>query len=514
MLAEQHDGELPLLDVQGLSKAFYATQAVDDASFTVAQGEIVALLGENGAGKSTVIKMLAGVYKPDEGSIRLSGAELDASVRKQISFVHQNLGLIEWMTVAENIALTLGYSRGPLGSISRRKMAAKAEEVLSTVGGGIDPETRIFDLPRAERSLLAIARGLVSRPKLLILDEPTASLPASDVERLFSVLRTLRDSGVGMIYVSHRLDEIYEISQRAVVMRNGKVVADRRVEALSPEELVELIVGRGTTTPRIGQPGTNARLTLSGVTVGDTGPIDLEVREGEILAICGLRGAGQEVLGRAIAGAIGTSGGTMTLDGAAYRPRSPGHAIDKGVGFATSNRESESVGAGLSVRENLFYNPRVWGRRLWQTRRAASEGAQARAVLAPYQIRPADPELPLDTFSGGNQQKVILARTFGSARTVVVLEEPTMGVDVGAKAEIYDLLGEAASGGIAAVVVSTDMEEVAKIAHRAIVLGRGRVVAELSGDQVTIANLIAAASDLGSVASAGQSDDPSGVNAA
>jgi ribose transport system ATP-binding protein len=496
---ERTPAEHALLSVRGLTKSFYATRAVDDASFDVRQGEIVSLLGENGAGKSTVIKMLAGVYKPDGGEILLTGADIESGVRKQISFVHQNLGLIDWMTVAENIALGLGYPRTPLRSISERRMNRQAEEVLATVGGGIDPEQRVFNLPRAERSLLAIARGLVSKPKLLVLDEPTASLPAGDVERLFSVLRALRDTGVGMIYVSHRLDEIYQISQRAVVMRNGRVVADRPVAQISPEQLVELIVGREATVPHIGAAGSQPRLVLAGVHVGDTEPVDLIVREGEVLALCGLRGAGQEVLGRAIAGAVPIRGGEMTLDGARYRPRSPQGAVEAGVAFATSNRESESVAAGLSVRENLFLNPRVWGRGAWKARMSRSEGKEAASVLAPYQVRPNDPELPLDTFSGGNQQKVILARCFGRGRNIVVLEEPTMGVDVGAKAEIYDLLGRVAATGTGAVVVSTDMEEVAKIAHRAIVMGRGRVVAELSGDQLTIPNLIAAASDLHSV---------------
>ncbi|RXZ67149.1 sugar ABC transporter ATP-binding protein [Agromyces albus] len=489
--------ELPLLSVRGLSKSFYATRAVDDASFDVRQGEIVSLLGENGAGKSTVIKMLAGVYKPDAGEILLAGADVNGGgIRKQISFVHQNLGLIEWMTVAENIAQSLGYPRTALGLISARKMRAQAEEVLSSIGGGIDPDTRIFDLPRTERSLLAIARGLVSRPKLLVLDEPTASLPAGDVERLFEVLRVLRNSGVGMIYVSHRLDEVYEISQRAVVMRNGRVVADRPVADISPRQLVELIVGRDTVPPRFDAPGDAVRLELDEVRAGGGEPVSLRVRRGEVVAICGLRGAGQDILGRAIAGAIPITDGEIRLDGAAFRPRSIHDAVAAGVAFATSNRESEAVAAGLSVRENLFLNPEVWGRPAWKPRSVRDERREAKAVLAPFDVRPADTELSLDTFSGGNQQKVILARCFGRGRKVVVLEEPTMGVDVGAKSDIYGLLGEITATGTGAVVISTDMEEVAKIAHRAIVMGRGRIVAVLEGTELTIPNLIAAASDL------------------
>lgn len=485
-----------LLSVQGLDKSFFATHAANNVSFDVGQGEIVSLLGENGAGKSTVIKMLAGVYKPDSGRMLLAGADLDSQgARKRISFVHQNLGLVDWMTVAENIAQSLGYPRRA-GFISMKGMIAQAERVLETVGGGIDPETRIFNLPRTERSLLAIARGLVSNPKLLVLDEPTASLPAADVERLFAVLRQLRDTGVGMIYVSHRLDEIYQISSRAVVMRNGRVVADRPIAALAPEELVKLIVGRHTETITFDAPAPEVRLSLTNVSVPGAGPISLDVRKGEVVALCGLRGSGQEPLGRAIAGAARIIGGSMTLDGAPFAPKSPFAAVSRGIGFATSNRETESVAAGLSARENLFLNPRVWGRRAWQFRTARTERREAIAFLHRFDVRPADPELALDTFSGGNQQKVILARWFGVGRSLVVLEEPTMGVDVGAKADIYGLLREAVRSGTSAVVVSTDMEEVAKIAHRAIVFGRGEVVAELTGADLTIARLIAAASDL------------------
>lgn len=487
---------LPLLRIENLDKSFFATHAAADVSFSIEQGEIVSLLGENGAGKSTVIKMLAGVYKPDSGSMTLSGADLDgAGVRKQISFVHQNLGLVDWMTVSENIAQSLGYPRR-LGFIDQKAVRRQAEEVLDSVGGGVDPDARIFDLPRTERSLLAIARSLVSKPKLLVLDEPTASLPQADVERLFTVLRRLRDSGVGMIYVSHRLDEIYQISTRAVIMRNGRVVADRPIEGLGHHELVELIVGRGTTTPLFAAPKDDARVTLDEVSVPGAGPVSLEVRRGEVVALCGLRGSGQEPIGRAIAGAVATTGGTMYLDGAVFAPKSPTPAVQSGVGFATSNREAEAVAPGLSIRENLFLNPAVWGRKQWQFRTQREERRRAAEYVTSFDVRPRDPEIALDTLSGGNQQKVILARWFGVGRKVVVLEEPTMGVDVGAKSEIYGLLRDAVDTGTAAVVVSTDMEEVAKIAHRAIVFGRGQVVAELSGDELTIANLVAAASDL------------------
>jgi ribose transport system ATP-binding protein len=493
---QRSEHALPLLSIEGIDKSFFATHAAQDVSFHVDQGEIVALLGENGAGKSTVIKMLAGVYKPDRGRMLLGGADLDApGVRKQVSFVHQTLGLVDWMTVAENIAQSLGYPRR-LGLISAKRMRDQAIEVLEAVGGGIDPDDRIFDLPRTERSLLAIARSLVSRPKLLVLDEPTASLPAADVDRLFAVLRRLRDSGVGMIYVSHRLDEIYEISQRVVIMRNGKVVAERPTASLPHDELVDLIVGHETAATVFAPPRDEVRLDVQAVRIDSAPPVSFQVRSGEVLALCGLRGAGQEAVGRAVFGALPVESGAMTLDAKPFAPRSPYSAVRDGLGFATSNRETEAVAGGLTTRENLFLNPRVWGRRAWQFRTVRGEGGRAAELLKRFDVRPSDPEIPLDTFSGGNQQKVILARWFGVDRSVVVLEEPTMGVDVGAKAEIYRLLRDAVTEGMAAIVVSTDMEEVAKIAHRALVFGRGAIVAELSGTELTIGNLIAAASEL------------------
>ena len=486
----------PLLEVRHLEKTFFATRAAQDVSFDVHAGEIVSLLGENGAGKSTVIKMLAGVYRPDAGTMLLQGENLEASgTRSKISFVHQNLGLIEWMTVAENIAQVLGYPRR-FGLIDHRAVNRQAERVLEQVGGGIDPEARIVDLPRTERSLLAIARGLVSEPALLVLDEPTASLPAHDVDRLFDVLRRLRDTGVGMIYVSHRLDEIYQISSRTVVMRNGRVVAERQVEGLGHQALVELIVGRETTSPSFDPPGDEVRIALDGLVVGGAGPVTLQVARGEVVALCGLRAAGQEAVGRAVAGALPAESGTVSIDGQVRRLRSPSDAVDVGVGFATSNRETESVAPGLTVRENLFLNPAVWGRRSLQWFGRRGEGRDAYVQIRAFGVRPDDPELSLDTFSGGNQQKVVLARWLSVGRAVMVLEEPTMGVDVGAKSEIYALLRDAARAGTATVVVSTDMEEVTKIAHRAFVLERGRVVAEFAGAGLTINNLVAAASGL------------------
>ncbi len=484
------------LQVEHLVKSFHGNRAVDDVSFEVGTGEIVALLGENGAGKSTVIKMLAGVYERDAGRILLEGTEVDEpGVRRGISFVHQDLGLVEWMTVAENIALTTGFPRRG-GIISWNAVQQAAERTLDLVGGGIDPETRVFDLPRTERSLLAIARGLIGDPRVLVLDEPTASLPAHDAARLFTVLRKLREEGVGMIYVSHRLDEVYEIADSVVVMRDGGVVGRGPVTRFPPEDLVGLIVGGQTTVSAPGTIGDTVALQLAGVRAADVGPVDLELRTGEVVGLVGLRGAGQEEIGRAVAGVVRTTAGCISLHGKEFRPRSTADAVAGGIGFTTSNREADGVANGLTVRENLFLNPRAWGRRAHRPGRQRTERGRAAVLVRDFGVRPADPELPADTLSGGNQQKVILARWFGVGCSVVVLEEPTMGVDVGAKADIYALLRKACAGDTAALVVSTDLEEVATICHRALVFERGRVRTELSGDRLTVAGLVAAASGL------------------
>ena len=489
----------PLLEVKGLVKAFHGNRVVDDVSFTLDAGKIVALLGENGAGKSTLIKMLAGVYRKDGGQFLLEGRDLEeAGVRQRISFIHQDLGLVDWMTVGENMALSLGFPRrgGRLGLVDWPAVEHQAAQALALVGGGIDPATRVFDLPRTEKALVAIARALVTQPALLVLDEPTASLPAADVQRLFTVVRDLATRGVGMIYVSHRLDEVYDIADSVVVMRNGVKVGDAPVSHVPPAQLVELIVGHTTRAISRGETGDAVRLELDGLVAGDVGPVDLTVRRGEVVGLVGLRGAGQAEVGRAVAGAVRATGGRMRLDGAVYAPRSTTDAVTDGVGFATSNRETEGVAAGLSVRENLFLNPGVWGRRLRSLSTQRAERVRARELVARFGVRPADPEVAADTLSGGNQQKVVLARWFGVGRKVVVLEEPTMGVDVGAKADIYALLTEAGAAGTAAIVVSTDVEEVAAICHRALVFGRGRVTAELSGADLTVAGLVAAASGL------------------
>ena len=487
---------VPLLQFNEVRKRFGATLAVDDVSFDVSAGEICALLGENGAGKSTLIKCLAGVNSIDRGTITFEGRNTEGpGGRASIAFIHQDLGLIEWMTVAENMAVSYGFPRRR-GLIDWKATDNRAADALEGVGGGIDPRRRVFDLTRTEKSLLAIARALTTKARLLVLDEPTASLPQAEVERLFAVLRDLKEKSVGMIYVSHRLDEVFQIADTVAVMRNGALVGRCPVSEIDEPELVRLIVGHDPAPVEIAPPSESAikQLELHDVEVGDVGPVTFSVAPGEVLGLIGLRGAGQEVVGRAVCGVEKITGGTMRVTGETVTVANPRRGVALGLTFVTSNREAEGLATGLAVRENVFVNPRVWGRRNQAGRSRTSERMHALNVITRHDVRPLDTERPADTLSGGNQQKVILARWLGVERKVLVLEEPTMGVDVGAKADIYRLLRESLASGTAALVVSTDYEEIVKICHRALVFRGGKVVAELGRAQLRVGALIAAAS--------------------
>ena len=492
-----------MLEVRNLDKSFYATHAANNVSFSVNQGEVVALLGENGAGKSTVIKMLAGVYRPDSGDVYMDGQKLSLDgTSSEIAFVHQTLGLIEWMTVAENIAQTIGYPK-KMGLISPSAMNQQAVEVLKIVGGGIDPDARIFNLTRTDRSLLAIARALIQKPKILVLDEPTASLPASDVKRLFEVLKDLQSTGVGIIYVSHRLDEVYEVADRAVIMRNGAVVADREVKSLPKTELVSLIVGHEVLETQFASPGNEIQISLKDFMSSGIGPLTLDIYKGEVIAFCGLRGAGQDEIGRAIAGVLSDVSGSISSGAQHLTYSKVSDAVKNGIGFSTSNRETEAVAIGMSVKENLFLNPLLWGRRIWQMTNLKKERADAFPHLDKFGVRPRDPDLSLDTLSGGNQQKVILARWFGLDFKVMVLEEPTMGVDIGAKADIYGLFGDVTRSGTSLIIISTDMEEVVRVANRAVVFFQGKPVKVVEKNEISFNNLISLASNLETVTTTG-----------
>ena len=494
-------GAPALLQFQALSKRFGGTQAVDAVTLDVRAGEILALLGENGAGKSTLIKLLAGIYPADSGEIVFDGrpqAQWRTADRSHqpVAFIHQDLGLVEWMTVAENVALGMGYPRR-FGLIDWRAADAAAHRVMARVGCSVDPQRRVFSLTRAEKSLLAIGRALEVQARLLVLDEPSASLPAADVARLFGVLRGLRAQGMAMVYVSHRLDEVMAITDRAAVMRDGKLVAVLDTARTDEGELVRWIVGKAlaaaapkaSVAAKLGAPV----LQLSGAASGNAGPLSLALHGGEVLGLVGLRGAGHEAISRALFGREPLSAGQMLLQGQRCQFNSPADAIQAGVAYVASERLEENLAASMSLLENLFPNPPLHGDRGLSLGRRRRETGRALQLIRLFDVNPPAPAAEAQQLSGGNQQKVVLARWFALDKPLVVLEEPSAGVDVGAKQAIYGVLRERAAAGTALVVMSTDFEEVATVCSRVLVFRNGLIAAELRGSEITVERLLALA---------------------
>jgi ribose transport system ATP-binding protein len=482
------DFATPVLSIEGLSKHFGGTKALNNVTLRINAGEIHALLGANGAGKSTLIKILAGVHKADSGDIVFHDAVRgDSPGGRRISFVHQDLGLIDSMTIGENMAMTYGYPRRH-GLIAWKAVDAAAKSALAALGAPLQMERLIGELSQAEKSMVAIARALTRDVEVLVLDEPTASLPEADVERLFSMLRLLKERRVGVVYVTHRLDEVFRLADAATVLRDGQVVANYRPIDASPEQLVADICGK-TPAARSVAPRSKCSppaLKVLDLCVDHFGPVSFEVGANEIVGLAGLRGQGHEAIGRAIAGLRAPSSGAILIADRKVRLASPRAAIAAGIGFASSKRAEEGLALQMKVRENLFLNPINFGRRALSFQTPREESADAYAILNKLAVRPSDPERDVTTLSGGNQQKVIIARLVRKNYRVLVLEEPTNGVDVGAKAEIYRILTEDAANGTACLVISSDLDELVQICDRVLTFRAGQIVAELRREDLTV----------------------------
>jgi ribose transport system ATP-binding protein len=501
-LSVSHTGDgggssLSLLVMRGLTKRFTATLALDRVDFDVRRGEVHALLGQNGAGKSTLIKILAGVYSADTGDIEFEGHNVQPGTDAlPIAFIHQDLGLVDWMTVAENIAIQTGYPRSRLGLVSWPSVREAAAEALAIMGSDLDPDVRISSLPAAERSLVAIGRALAIKSDILVLDEPTAALPEADVARLLRTLRCLRESGIGIVYVTHRLDEVFRIADRVTVLRDGRNVATVDTAQTTPSELVRMIVGRSMSDAFIRPAPASERVVLAvlDAVAQGVGPVSFDITAGETLGLVGLRGAGHHTIGRAIFGELSLSAGRLLLNGDTIDPKDSAEAMRLRIGFVSSRRAEEGIAINLAVRENIYMNPTASGKKVLEFMPRAAELSRTEAAIKRFSIKAEGPEQPVATLSGGNQQKVAVARWMEANVDLLILEEPTIGVDVGSKAEIYHLLKLSLEKGMAVLLISSDFEEVERICHRALVFSRGRVAAEIPHHELTVAALTANAS--------------------
>ncbi|QIB34583.1 sugar ABC transporter ATP-binding protein [Ancylobacter pratisalsi] len=508
----------PLLDVRGLTKRFFGSLALDNAAFSLARGEIHALVGENGAGKSTFIKILAGVYDADEGEILLEGARVDPrSQSLPLAFVHQDLALVDDLSVCENIALVAGYPR-KAGLIDWRAVMRQTSAIYETMRiPPVDPNRLVATLSTPEKAILNIVRTLAHTPKVLVLDEPTAALPEQDAHRLFDAMRRMRDQGASIIYVSHRLHELFGLADRITVFRDGRRVHTAAMNEITGSEIVEQMLGRAVDLAhRAHAPVRDEEpvLKVEGLVVDRRGPLDFTLRPGEVLGLVGLRGGGQEAVGRTLFGAKRAEAGTITLAGRTLDHQdSIGGRIKAGIVLLAGDRTSESTFPAMSLIENLFPNPLIRGRSAFELVSPAAERRAAKERLDRFDVRPRNEGAMIDWLSGGNQQKVCLARWLEADGKVAILEEPTAGVDIGAKIAIHRMLREAAAAGRAILVISSDLEEVATLCDRALVIDRGRAAGELVGERLTIDGLIALSTLGAPTAAAPEHQAPKGADA-
>jgi ribose transport system ATP-binding protein len=489
--------DTPVLEVRGLRKVFGGNVALAAAELVVQKGEIHALLGENGAGKSTLIRCLARIFPPDGGEILVNGEpvlERQSSAWHELQFIHQETGLIEELSVAENIALSTGYARR-LGVIDWPAVRRSASEALGMMGVTLDPDTLVAELPQATRTVVAIARAVARRASLVVLDEPTATLSAHEVEALFAMLRQLRESGVAIVFVTHRLDEVFALCDRVTVLRDGVTAATAATADVSEDELVRMITGSDLEAPHAPEPGPKTRaqdhVLAQEMKSAFVGPVSFRVAEGEVVGFTGLTDGGHYQLGAALFGLQSIDAGTVTLAGRPFAPADPRQAMAFGVGYVPPDRAGAGIAGAMSLTENLFLNPvpsnDIFG--VWRFISRSKERGAAAEVLRSFGVRPEQPELAISALSGGNAQKVLVARWLRDPPPLMVLNDLTFGVDIGARTEIYGLVRRAVAQGCTVIVITSDFEEIEALCNRAYVLTRGLLAGELTGPNLDVAGI-------------------------
>jgi ribose transport system ATP-binding protein len=479
----------PLLEMRGITKRFPGVTALDGVDFELERGEVHVILGENGAGKSTLIKMLSGAYQPDEGEILFEGepVRISSSALAQslgISTIYQEFNLVPQLTAAENIFL--GRQPRSFGVVDRRKMRSEAQKLLERIKVRVDPDDPVSSLGVAQRQMVEIAKALSLEARVLIMDEPTASLSGQEVERLFEIVRGLKEEEVGVIFISHHLEEVTEIGDRVTVLRDGKMVGQVPASTEHPE-LVRMMVGRSIEEqfprrkPEIGEVLLEVRdLSREGVLYD----VSFQVRAGEVVGIAGIVGAGRTELARAIFGADPGDSGEVRVRGERMAHPDPREAKRRGIGFITEDRQGQGIVPPLSVAENLalaslgrYTNVGLVNRR--------EQRSRAEGMIRELNIRTPGPEQEVRYLSGGNQQKVVIGKWLLADSRVLIMDEPTRGIDVGAKVEIYELMNELTQRGAGILMISSDLPEVLGMSDRILVMAGGRIAGELSTEEAT-----------------------------
>ena len=494
------DTGVPSLEMRGIDKRFPGVVALDNVDLTLEPGKIHALMGENGAGKSTLIKIMAGVHRKDAGTIRMRGREVDIksprdSLKEGIKVVFQEIALISEFTVAENIFLE-GYPTGKGGSIDWRKIRADSAALFNRIGFNVDPAARTGSLPVSQQQMVEIARALAHEARVVVMDEPTSSLTPNEISLLFTVIRRLAALGIAVLYVSHKLDEVFEIADTVTVLRDGRNVSTRPIGDHTNDTLIQDMIGRRIESlfPRKrGAPGSKIALSVQGLsTAKKLKGVSFEAHAGEVLGFFGLMGAGRTELAKAIVGFDPVTSGTISVDGHRLMPHDTHTGVRLGIGLLTEDRKSEGLMGELPVYQNAS---------LASLGAFASMGfidkARERKTVQDYvdRFRIRTPSLfqQVKNLSGGNQQKVLISRWLMRGLKVIVVDEPTRGIDVGAKSEIFALIDRFAGEGLAVVMMTSEMPELLGLADRVAVMCEGRLTAIMSRDDATQEKILNAA---------------------
>jgi ABC-type sugar transport system ATPase subunit len=488
------DGASPLLEFRDLSKSYPGVQALDGVSFAVSHGEVHALLGANGAGKSTLIKILAGAVSRDAGEVLIEGRPIEAASPLEaseagIACLYQEPALVPTLTVEQNIFL--GHEiAGPFGRIDHMAQRKRVRELLAEIAPKLSPGRVVSTLRTSERQLVALAKALRGKARLLIMDEPSASMTDAEISALFAVIESLKKIGTSILYITHRLEEVYRIADRVTVLRDGLHVMTRPVSEVPRGELVTMIAGRELrAAERIASAGAGKPLLrVEGLSkAGQFSDISFEVRAGEVVALAGLVGAGRTEIARAVLHADASDGGRITFPRVGVKVASPAEAVEAGVAMIPEDRKGQGIVPRLSVADNLILSAvRSYGTKAFgYISRERIRTVVARNVWR-FNIQPRGAEdRPIETLSGGNQQKVLLARAIESGAEILILDEPTAGVDVGAKSEIHLLIRDLVQVGKGVLLISSETEEVLALADRILIIREGRLVRELDGRAAT-----------------------------
>ena len=485
-----------MIQMSGISKSFSGNQVLNDVSFELANGEIHALMGENGAGKSTLMKILSGIHHKDSGHIRVDGEEhtfktIKDSERCGIHVIHQELNILPDLSVAENLFLGKELTYG-FGIMKRAEMRRQAHDLLCKLGLDIDPKTRAGDLSVGKQQLVEIAKAIASDAKYIVMDEPTAALTDREIQTLFETVRELKNKGISFVYISHRMEEIFAICDRITILRDGQYAGVRDIPKTSFDEIVAMMVGRelGERFPERQHCIGDTKLSVNNLCANHVFEnVSFELRKGEVLVLAGLMGAGRTEVAQTLFGARKANSGSIAIDGQAVKIHNPIQAMQHKIGFVTEDRKTEGLLLDFSIQDNIMLTNFDKTCRMGITQ-PTSENQFVQKFIDQLAIRTTNAHLPVKSLSGGNQQKVVLAKWLGTEPDILILDEPTRGVDIGAKKEIYTIINQLAEAGVAILMISSELPEVIGMADRVLVMHEGRITGEVNKSNMTQENIM------------------------